>query len=748
MDPKRWQKVKDLFAAVADKPSQQQQAYLSQHCDDDSIRDEVLQLLKAENEPAKGLSTVMLESAKDLVVKQNHLSSGDRIGPYEIDYAIGDGGMGVVYLAHRIDKQFDQQVAIKFSRQSLQSDNLSTQLILERQLLGQLEHPNIARIYDAGVSADDHPYMVMEYIQGTAIDAYCEEHELNFDKRLDLVSKICQAIQYAHQKGIIHRDIKPDNILITEVDGEAFPKVIDFGIAHSDKGGINNIRKIALHSGTPMYMSPEQFSESGLSTQSDVYSIGLVLYRLLCGGLPFNDAGANINQIAEQKQKAILPPNQFLQKNQNKNSVAKMPAELNAIIVKSCSPEIEDRYQNVSELSEDIARYRKNIPVTAMPRSRSYWLKKFVQRHRYVVASVSLIFVSLMVAVGISLNALIGERQARQETALESEKVQAINDYLVDMIGAVDPRRKGIEVKVIDMLDRAEKNIEEKFAGQALVRASLYSIFGETRQGLGEYERAKDLIQQSIDLYQQELGENHIDTLTARNLYAENLGSMQQTTEALEIFSDVLEKCRTLLGNEHPLTLTLINNTAVNYYFRGYDTDDELLKQQSLSLMEELLASRIRLLGKNHEDTSHARNNLATMSESFGDADRASVLYRENLAIQLEVFGEANYFTLATMSNLANNLRKQNQLEEALQLARRSVSGMVEVQGSVHADTQRSRMVLLQILVALNSDSQAAEVLDELAPFLIEDDSRTSWLNDEAFEFYQQRQLTRSQADE
>ena len=732
MDSERWQQIKILFNQVADIAVSQRESALQKLCADADLRREVLNLFASEEQQSQGLATVVQNSAKSLVIESARLSAGDRVGPYIIHSVLGDGGMGIVYLAERSDEQFEQRVAIKFSRHPGANDQLSQQIQLEQQLLGQLEHPNIARIFDAGVSADGHPFLVMEFVDGIAIDKYCSQTHITIDDILQLVLSLTEAVQYAHQRGIIHRDLKPANILVADVNGRPFPKIIDFGIAqnrHTESSQSSHL------SGTPVYMSPEQFARGAPSTQTDVYSLGLVAYRLLCGALPFNNQDSP--QSLVQAKQAVLPPaSQYARECGGRLN---LNTELDAILAKATAPNPEQRYATAQEFGADIQRYRQNLPVSAIAQTTAYLLKKIVQRQRVLVTASALVVVSLLVAVVVSTQALLQEREARQQLVLESEKVQAVNNYLVDMISAVDPRREGIQVRVVDMLDRAESNIDVRLKDNPPLQASLYQTFGETRQGLGEYERAEALLQKAVDIFTSEFGDEHLDTLTASTLYFENIASMGKSAEALAGFKQLLTIARANLGEEHPLTMTLINNTAVNSYFVGSDNDDEEMRQQSLLLMAELLQLRTRVLGERHENTSHTRNNLASMSEFLDQPERARQLYQENLAIQREIFGLENYFTLATMSNLANVQASLGELQQAQTLAQQALSGLINIQGEDHPDTHRTRIVLVEIYLAQDATQEADEQLIAMQSFFAADPNRIGWLSTAAQAYYQQK---------
>ncbi|WP_444997595.1 protein kinase domain-containing protein [Aliikangiella sp. IMCC44359] len=776
MNPNRWKKIKKLFEKAVDLPENKQLTFLHNNEEDATIIDEVMQLISAEREDAttsnQGLQTIVVSSAHKLFFEQNKLNSGDQIGAYTIKELIGEGGMGSVYLAYRTDNQFEQEVAIKISRQLTRQSELSARFALERQLLGQLIHPAIARIYDAGDTADGYSFIIMEYINGQNLLTYCDENQLTIPHRLKLFNKVCHAIQFAHQKGIIHKDLKPANILVSEIDGQATPKIIDFGIAQNnlqpkptdDGSTIKNLEKAVDTSkltdtvpqntaqdsyarvGTPIYMSPEQITHPDkIDTRSDVYSLGVLLYQLLSGTTPYKIDSFNYSNLIEAKSNIQLPSEIFsLSCNQQKISTTRqlspskllkmLKGEIDAIITKSMSFEANMRYQSAAQLADDINRYLSLSPVQAMSQKPIYKFKKFIRRNSLPTALASLFFIGLVAAIFLTTNAMLKEKKARLSAQFESEKTQVINNYLIEMFSSVDPRKKGMQVKVIDILDTAEQNIQETFSEKPIIQASLLTTFGQSRIGLGDYKKAETLLNQALAIYQQNLGPNHFKTLTVTNLIGEAFGNQYQLEKALNIFEPALLLAKKHLGQRHRLTMTLINNVATNNYYIALDNNDDKASQKSLSMMEELLEIRTEVLGEEHEETSHARNNLATMYGEFKQHDKSLMLFHKNHKIQLKIFGENNHYTLTTLSNISWQYNRLKNYDLAEQYARQSYNGLKTIQGTSHINTLRVAVPLLNLLVKQNKIKDAKNLIGEIESEIREKKVVQNWFDKASYE--------------
>lgn len=747
MNSEQWQIIKSLFEKVVDLPEEQHLAELNQLSKDQEIIQGVLNLIHSEKQrqtsQKEGLNTIVVSSAHNLFFQQSKLAVGDKVGVYQIDRLIGEGGMGSVYLANRTDEQFDQQVAIKIIRQLPTNTETPSQLLLESKVLGQLSHPNIARIFDAGNTADNCPFIIMEYVDGENILDYCDNQKLYITARLQLFIGLCEAVQFAHQKGIIHRDIKPGNILITEIDGKAVPKIIDFGIAVTqtltEKSENTNQKMDSF--GTPLYMSPEQISDpETVDTRSDVYALGVLLFQMLSGGMPFKCDKLDLkNLLALKAVKTIQLKALFLsldktaeiaaRRNTNpKLLVKKLTTELDAIIQKSLNFELNQRYASATELSKDIKRYLRNFPVSAMVGSTSYWLKKLILRNKFKVFAGSVVTISLVVGIFVINN-------ARQTAEFESEKALAVNQYLSDLFAVVDPRKKGKEAKIIDLLEQSEKDIENKFKDQPLVKASLLSTFGQSRTGLGDYDAAIILLTQALALHEEHLGVLDEKTIHTANLIGEVYFIKEDYKKALEISELNLVRARKSLSNRHRLTMNLINNVATNIYQISVIENNKVMGLKALGMIEELYQLNIEVLGEQHLDTAFVRNSLAATYAYFGKHEQSLTMFLQNYQVLAALFGENNFYSLATLESISNQYVKLNQLEKAKSYAQRSYIGMNKIQSKEHSESLFRAVRLLNILVRKNDLEDAKKLVLELSNEIKTQKTKRSLFDDESYAF-------------
>ncbi|WDE02626.1 serine/threonine-protein kinase [Thalassomonas actiniarum] len=724
MDSHHWKKIKQHFEQIIELPLEQQIAALDALDEPLLVKSEVKKLLDAEaaqgNQP--GLRTLVLKNAHQLLNSQLELAAGDRIGRYLITEVIGEGGMGVVYKACRDDEQFEHQVAIKLSRQKLTYSNVLQQHY-EQNILAQLKHPHIAHIYDAGTTADDHAFIVMELIEGVDLITYANENRLSISKRLQLFIKVANTIQYAHQKGIVHRDIKPQNILITQVNGQGEPKIIDFGIAEhfqlSDPGEVKNARSPQAILGTPAYMSPEQLQgDEKADVRSDIYALGLLLCELMTGSQPFAREGLTLDELLRQKQSdtfafagSVLAAEALLAVADERRLTAKrFKAQLNhefeALILKATELDPDLRYASVEAFVGDIERWQNNYPLLAVPGDRRYFFKKYLQRNRWPVAISLSVFLSLVSAAAISSWSLYKESQALQLAENELAKSNAINRFITDILASADPRKGSMNLKVVDLLDRAEEKLDDFNHNEQDIKASLLFTLGRSRSGLGQREKALENLNQAITIKSQYLERSALEMI---RLYTE-LGEVTRHTnpdKALEIFTENLSIAQMHLGPGHTETLSLINNVATRKFVKGRKNKDKTLMASAIKDMKALLALREQVLGLKHPETSHSRNNLATFYQGIGDLQSGLSLYLKNLAIQKEVFGIENYYTLGTMRSIALTYMRTKNFDKAESVLRPCFEGFMKIQAADAYTTLEAGIMLIESLLFSGKTEEA-----------------------------------------
>ncbi len=448
-----WQRVKDIFADVLDQPEDRRDEYLRDRCStDDKLLAEVKSLLAAHDEPDNLIEINSFDLASK-ITSEGHGYAGKRFGNYKIIREIGRGGMGAVFLAERTEGEFDQQVALKIVRQTFDND-LEKRFRLERQILANLNHPHIAKLLDGGVSETGVLYLAMEYIEGAPLLEYAETKRLEIEDRLNLFLKICSAVAYAHRNLTVHRDIKPSNILVTK-DGE--PKLLDFGLAKMSQPpastGVHDFTSAdqtqsIFRAFTPAYASPEQIFGRTITTASDVYSLGVVLYELLTGERPFNFENKSLDEIlrtmdasepvrpssviSQESNVEITTPekNEISNKSKIKNPKL-LRGDLDTIVLKALRKEPEMRYESVEQFAQDIERHLRHLPITARPQTFSYRASKFVQRNKIALGAAVFVIISLVTGITASLWQANIARAERDRAERRFQDVRRLSNALL-----------------------------------------------------------------------------------------------------------------------------------------------------------------------------------------------------------------------------------------------------------------------------------------------------------------------------
>jgi len=633
------------------------------------------------------------------------------IGNYTPIKLLGEGGFGQVFLAEQT-VPVARRVAIKLMRNELCTERFIRRFESEWQMLAVLNHPNIAKIIDAGTGSDGRPYLVMEYIQGNSIINYCNQHQIDIRCRLDLFLQVCSAIQHAHQKGVIHRDIKPENILVSELDGNAVPKVIDFGIAKALDLKVN--QKTMLIStdffGSPSYMSPEQIEQAELDidTRSDVYGLGVLLYELLTNSTPFvNDDSLMtlMNQILSQEPDRPSTKAQQMSDEQLANiggikvtALRKLlEGDLDWIVTKALEKSRDERYSSASAFSADINRYLANEPVIARAPTVVYRSRKFVRRHTLGVMASAIILVLLITGI---LGTSMGFVNARSEAARarlaetnaqqQADTAQQTVTLLLEFLSAVDPGEKGRDLKVVALLEAFEPRIDQ-LEQRPVIQSSLLYTYASTYSGLGLLGEALAFAERAFRNRETHLGEFHLATIEAIVLWADLLVKTGQYDIAEQWAREAI--ARTSNGNTDGLTLLFVANAVVA---------DALQKRGKFLEAEELLRNnligRSELLGKDHPDTLQSMTQLATIfwhQNRLGEAER---LHREVLKKRTELFGEDHPDTVSTLNGLAVVVSESGQLTEGIKLHRATLEKRTRVLGTEHPDTLASMANLAWVL--------------------------------------------------
>ncbi len=612
----------------------------------------------------------------------SHAALPRQIGEYVIRRVIASGGMGVVYEA--MQDQPRRSVAMKVMRQGLASRSALRRFEFESQILGRLRHPCVAQVYDAGVHHEEGappvPYFVMEYIPAakTLVD-YAQMHRLGTRERLDLFSKVCEGVHHGHQKGVIHRDLKPGNVL---VDSSGQPKIIDFGVARatdSDLAITTLQTDVGQLVGTLQYMSPEQIEAdpNDLDVRSDVYSLGVVLYELLTGRLPYdvtNTPVVHATRIIREQSPARLSTIDH-----------DLRGDVETIALKALQKDREARYQSALDLAQDIRRYLNNEPISARPPSLIYQIRVFARRNKAAFSAiVAVVAVSLAAAIVSTLFArqAILERDAKdaalRRVQQEADANRAAGNFMRDVLALASPQRAmGKQITVREALDIAASNITAGTAGQPLAEANARVAVGATYRTLGLYSDAQDHLTRALEIRKQERGPEHPETLAIITELASVMGDLNRTPEAIAMMTENLATQQRVLGPKNIDTVRTINALAwLKYGSRDYEEAERLFRAS--------LEGFKKTVGPDAAPTIKAKTNIAMALSSQQRADEAEPLAREGAEESERLLGAKNPDTLYAKNTLAWTLLTAEKVEQAEPIWKQVVADATEVMGIDH----------------------------------------------------------------
>ncbi len=675
MHAENWKTIKEVLLEALKLDASRRQDYLERADITPEIREEVESLLVLEAEAEDFMSLPVGEFSKDFLDQGEPAAViNQKIGVYEIVAELGFGGMGAVYLATRADGKFEQRVAIKMLKREFNTEKIRRNFQREKEILATLAHPNIATLLDAGTTADGIPYLVMEYVEGRAIDEFCQRRKLSLNARLKLFNKVCEAVAFAHRNLIIHRDLKPSNILVTK-DGE--PKLLDFGISKlldaeaEDANIITNL--VAM---TPQYASPEQIKGEPVTTATDVYSLGVVLFKILTESFPYNFGNkTDGNLFREITEAAPTLPSEVALISESPILPYQLKGDLDNIVLKSLRKEPERRYKTVEQFSADLWRYVDGLPVLARPATFSYRASKFYGRNKVSVLAAALILISLFAGIAVAVSqanaakaqariASEAQRQAEVETErakAEEEKAVKISNFMAKVFSYANPawyaegsRMKG-EAKVIDVMNEMSDKIDAEFPEHPDIRAELHHRFTEVFGAYGKpweksprSENARIKAQfharRALELRRQFYGDHH--ELVAKDLVYYYWTFPQEPAAGAKMLAEAINMMR----ETNPKNLNL-PYMLVDYAYRLVDSDYN---------DEGFLQSAIPMTAQEFNEAYRRAALPPTTEDKYQLAER---YLKEALPIFREHY-EDNYAIVLNECNLAFVLIKQNKRAE------------------------------------------------------------------------------------
>ena len=670
--------------------------------------------------PAGGEATFV--SSAGSTATSGKLTDRTSIGPYVFIKKLGEGGMGQVWLAEQT-APVRRQVALKLIRVGLYDDSVLLRFQSEQQSLAVMNHPAIAKVFDAGCTPDGQPYFVMEYVDGPSITRYCDNKKLKVRDRLELFIKVCEGVQHAHQKAIIHRDLKPSNILVCEVDGKPMPRIIDFGIAKAISSQANAdqtmFTQVGAMVGTPGFMSPEQADPSvqDVDTRTDVYSLGVILYALLTGMLPF-DADQwkkrPIDEVLRQLREDDPPsPSTKLDVDKEtstavaarrgtvpKQLAGQLHGDLDAITLKAVEKDRTHRYGTPSELAADIQRYLNNEPVQAQPPSTSYRFQKYIRRHRVAVSvgtGLALLLAGFVVVQAIQLRRITRER----------DRANRITDFMTNMFKDSDPAQsRGNTITVREVLDKASADIDTGLKKDPELQAQLLYVMGSVYDELGLFAKSESLAAHSFEIRRRALGPGNAYTLDSQDHTGFELWRMGRYPESEKLLRDALAVSQKSLGPSNVTTIDL-------QYDLSLTLADEDRYPEAETLAREALESSRRSLGPEHIQTMRLIFSLSAILGDEGKYAESEKLNREALDLSRRIQGPEDPGTIGMMSALADTLSDEGRYVEAEQVAQQALDISLRINGPNHPITAGLTYNLGCLAALLNKPDLALTLLHD-----------------------------------
>ena len=745
MNQQNWKRIESLFHEALERPPGERASFLASACgSDEALRKQVEAMLEA-HEPDHQLQ-VESRLLRDDGARIEPME-GRRIGAYRIVRLLGRGGMGDVYLAERDDDQYERQVALKLIRPGLHAEDVTARFVQERQILAQLEHPNIATLLDGGVSEDGQPFLVMQYVDGKPITNYCDEQQLGLRERLELFRTVCEAVHAAHVNLIVHRDLKPANILVT---GDGDVKLLDFGIAKLlDPTAAEATRPIDRIM-TPEHAAPEQVAGRPVTTATDVYALGVLLYQLLTGKRPIEIPTTSSTSEIERTVQEVVPEPPSSTPSPNARALR---GELDHITMMALRKEPERRYGSALEFGEDVGRYLTGQPVRAQKDTVAYRTRKFLMRNR---AGVAVAFIIAALIVGATVMTALQSRRvalerdraevARAKAELEQSKSESVITMMTDLLGQANPYETpgGDTLRVSDFIDNIGESVE-KIGDQPAVQARMYELLGDIHWARSSFPTARDMYGKALEYYDAH-GEHMGDAARVQHNMAIVTISTDGASVAEPLLRGSLERHRRMFGDNHPDVGMATQELAGVVIHSNPDEAMALLKEaqriaerngQTSPIAGAAMANRLGMYYRNQSDFDKAvenfqrsldilsghfpedhpnvlavRHNLAATIGANGDWPKAEPMLRDVIERRKRVLGENTIQVARSYEMLGSCLGYMGELDEALEAFKSSTQIFHAVAGPYNANSTMALYNVGAMLTVLERPQDALAYLD------------------------------------
>jgi serine/threonine protein kinase len=690
LDTADWKKLEDLFHQACALPADARHAFaLAQTEGQPELRRELLQMLDAASDVTAKLAAPMQHATASMSGEADKaLTEGARLGPWQVDRLLGQGGMGTVYLGHRADGTYERQVAIKVIAPQVNNARIRSYFEYERQLLAHMQHPAIAQILDAGDDADGRLYLVMEYVEGQSLMRWCQQHRLNLRQRIQLLIQIADAVQHAHQKGVIHRDLKPGNILVSEVNGVALPKIIDFGIA--TRSGDDDRQDAA---GTPGYMSPEQAHKGGdVDSRSDVYSLGAILYELVSGKRPAagdgNSQPSSRSPLYPSDRLSQLTPEESSQLAEALHTPTPrlrrtLRDDIDWIVAKATQPERERRYASASAFAEDLQRWLDGYPPASAPPHRLRKLRKFVHRNRLTVATAAALLLAIVAGLAATTWAWHQAQRAMQ-------REQVVSQFLTSVLTSADPALTHDldQTLMRRVLDKAAERIGRDLASEPEAQARLQTTLARTYFNLGDAKKAHSLLESAMATARTHLGLDHLTTLDAGQELGNVLSREGDLKGAEALFRELLPHAQQHSAIDPVLGPRLESRL-------GWNLRDQERRDEALPLLRHSYEALVRAVGADHPRSIDAGQNYAVVLQETGKLPEAIALMGELVQRRIATHGEDDPQAMALRNSLAGFYLEAGDMQGAANELR----GLIKAIGGQHG-TATQMLPILQVNLA------------------------------------------------